>query len=107
MDKLRAARVGFNPKKVEDTSPQDREVLDRTASFLELWGPIKDQLRELYVERLKACGVKDDLQRFRLVESINILDVVEIHAQKVHSDADVNLKKVIKKEFPLKRGFLR
>ena len=52
---LRDARNRFNPEQVKDTSPQDREVAEQARAFLELWGPIKANLRDIYVEGLKSC----------------------------------------------------
>ena len=109
MDPLTKARIGLNQKQVkQDTSPQDRERENQTKAFLEspVWKTAKTELREGYISALQRCPVGDDMQRYRLVAAINIIDMVETHIKKVHSDAEFNLKQV-QKDFAGKRGLFR
>ena len=109
MDPTKAARYGFQPKTQVEQDNEARERVEQAQNFLEsdIWRIARDKVRETYVDALKKCPVGDDLQRFRLVEAINVIDFVENHIKRAYSDADVNLNKVITRDFKQKRGIFR
>lgn len=98
--------------KVTDFRRQESDSRERVAQIeaafrTDAWQAAKRSVREQYVHNLQNLPVDADLERFRLVEAIKVIDLVEKHINKAYSEANVNLKKVTKRDFKESSGFFR
>lgn len=100
MDRVSAARVGMRGKQIREAVDSAQKRIQETKSLLEsnAWVSVKARLREKYIEMLKECPVGDDLQRYRLVESLKVLDYVEKHVKMAHNDAVSDLERQMSRD---------